>query len=290
MASGTRNKKWLGYTLYVFCVTVVLLYFLFPAQVFEAALDSSIRRLNPEFNFKAEKIRPWIPAGLRVAAGSVYWGNKSVPAMFHADRMYIGPHVLEYLRGNNSIGLEGKAYNGEINGTLHFSGEDKRLSAGVINFSDMALSEYDFLNEYFIHRITGSLSGEIKYDSESQGKATLRLSDGRLQFQVPVLNIASVDLKEIKLEAQINRRVVTIMQAKLEGSEMKGSMTGSIQLQENIGQSQINLKGTLEPLAEFYKNYPEIREVLKTMKKRLKRGQYFFSLTGTLGNPKFKLL
>jgi hypothetical protein len=54
--------------------------------------------------------------------------------------------------------------------------------------------------------------------------------------------------------------------------------------------SQINLTGTLEPLAEFYKNYPEIRELLKSMRKRVKRGQYFFAITGTLGEPRFKLL
>jgi DNA polymerase I-like protein with 3'-5' exonuclease and polymerase domains len=67
-------------------------------------------------------------------------------------------------------------------------------------------------------------------------------------------------------------------------------MTGSIQLQNDMRLSQLNLRGTLEPLAEFYKNYPEVRELLKAMKKRVKRGQYFFTLTGTLGDPKFKLL
>jgi len=71
---------------------------------------------------------------------------------------------------------------------------------------------------------------------------------------------------------------------------MKASMTGSIQLQADIKLSQLNLKGALEPLAEFYKNYPEIRNLLKSMKKRVKRGQYFFAITGTLGEPRFRLL
>ena len=35
---------------------------------------------------------------------------------------------------------------------------------------------------------------------------------------------------------------------------------------------------------------PEIRELLKSMKKRVKRGQYFFAITGTLGEPRFRLL
>ena len=67
-------------------------------------------------------------------------------------------------------------------------------------------------------------------------------------------------------------------------------MTGSIKLHKDVRLSRLNLKGTVEPLAEFYKNYPEVRELLKAMRKRVKRGQYFFTVTGTLGNPEFKLL
>ncbi|MBW2466503.1 MAG: type II secretion system protein GspN, partial [Deltaproteobacteria bacterium] len=206
------------------------------------------------------------------------------------------PHILQSLKGEYGFALHGKAYKGEIKSTFHFSGGGKHLSAGEINLIDIKLEDYSFLNENFTHRIVGSLSGEIVYDGKSSdkvggsGRADLLLSDGLLLFKEPVLNVTSVDLKEIKLEAQLSRRVITIMKAELEGSEINGSMTGSIQLQKDIGRSQINLKGTLEPLAAFYKKYPEIREVLKTMKKRVKRGQYFFTLTGTLGNPKFKLL
>ena len=92
------------------------------------------------------------------------------------------------------------------------------------------------------------------------------------------------------MKIKLSRRVITISKGELAGSEVNGTLTGSIQLQKDIRLSQLNLKGTLEPLAEFYKNYPEIRQLLKAMKKRVKRGQYFFTVTGTLGEPKFNLL
>ena len=142
----------------------------------------------------------------------------------------------------------------------------------------------------------GTLSGEIVYGNESagsaggSGRAELRLSDGKLQFQAPVFNIPFLDLQNIKLEAKLGQKQITIIKAELEGSEVNGTLTGSIQLQKNVNQSQLKLKGTLEPLAEFYRNYPDVRELLKAMKKRIKRGQYFFTVTGTIGNPKFELL
>jgi len=302
MASGEKNKKWLGYTLYVVLVTVILLYFLFPAQAVEEFMDSSVSRINPEFVFKAEKLRPWIPAGIRITAGQFYLSGTEnensikVPA-FRADSLYIGPQILKLARGEYSFDIAGKAYRGDINGTLRLTGKNRELFAGEMTFRDFALADYNFLTEKFKHRVIGNLSGEIIYGNESAGTAggsgrvKLRLSDGQLQFQVPVFNMSSLDLQSIELEAKlVGRREITITRAELEGPEVKGTLTGSIRLHNDVGLSQLNLKGTLEPLAEFYKNYPEVRELLKAMKKRVKRGQYFFTVTGTLGQPEFKLL
>jgi type II secretion system protein N len=295
MASDSKNKNWLGYAAYFVVITVLLLYFLFPADSMEELLNSSVSRINPELSFKAEKIRPWIPAGLRIDSGQIYLAPPPEVAIFKSDNFYISPHILKFLKGEYSADLEGNAYKGEISGTLHFAAADKDI-ASEITFRDFALGEYDFLAAKFKHRVTGSLSGEIIYSNESAGTAggsgniDLRLSDGRLQFKAPVFNIASLDLQSIKFEAKLNRREIAIVKAELQGSEVNGSMTGSIKLRKDIRQSQLNLRGTLEPLAQFYQNYPEIRELLKTMKKRVKRGQYFFTVTGTIGAPSFKLL
>jgi len=295
MASESKNKNWLGYAVYFVLITVILLYFLFPADSVEELLDSSVSRINPEFNFKAEKIHPWIPAGLKINSGKVYLGNTPGVAVFKADTLFVAPHILKFFKGEYSVDLEGRAYKGDISGTLHFSGAEEDF-ASEITFRNFALEEYDFLAEKFKHRVIGSLGGEIVYSDESadtaggSGSIDLRLSDGRLQFKAPVFNIASLDLQSMKLEAKINRREITIIKAELQGPEVNGSMTGSIKLQKDITQSQLNLRGTLEPLAQFYQNYPEIRELLKTMNKRVKRGQYFFTVTGTLGDPRFELL
>jgi type II secretion system protein N len=115
------------------------------------------------------------------------------------------------------------------------------------------------------------------------------LNNGQLQFQAPIFGINSVDLQNIDIELELQNRKITIETAELTGSEVKGVLNGFIQLHSDTKLSRLNLTGTLEPLAEFYKNYPQVRELLKSMKKRVKRGQYFFSITGTLGAPIFKL-
>jgi len=295
MAFAATNKKWLGYTLYVVLVTLVLLYYLFPAQAVEETVDNSISRISPELGFKADNIGPWIPAGLRISGARIYTKDALVPPVFQADGVYIGPRILQLVKGEYSFDISGRAYKADINGSLQAGDEQGGSFAGELSIRGFDLAAYEFLAEKLKHRITGKINGNIVFDKDSanageNGKAELRLTEGQLQFQAPIFGISAVDLQNIDLQLELRNKEITITKAELNGSELKASLTGSIQLQPDMKLSQLNLKGTLEPLAEFYKNYPEIRELLKSMRKRVRRGQYFFAITGTLGEPKFRLL
>ena len=296
MAFNVKDKKWLGYFVYVVLVTGFLLYVLFPAATVEEFIDNSVSRVNPELSFKAGQIRPWLPVGLRLVEAKVYSGDNSQSPLFRAESFYVGPEIVKLFKGESRFQLDGQAYKGEIHGWLDLSDENKKSLAGEINFKNFDLASHELLAKKFYYRIIGSADGNITFSGNSaniddiNGKVVLRLSDGQLQFQEPIFGIASVDMKSVEFELELNNRQVNIIKAELGGAEIKGSLSGSIQLQKDIMQSSLNLKGTLEPLAEFYKNNPGIRELLKNMKKRVKRGQYFFAITGTLDDPRFKLL
>jgi type II secretion system protein N len=296
MALEVKNKKWLGYTVYVVLVALFLLYLLFPVSAVEEFVAHSVTRINPDLAFKAAKIKPWIPAGLRIVEGRIYLRDAPGQPVFEADKLYIAPQLLKLIRGDYFFTLEGEAYGGEIAGSIHAAGKGSAAFGTEVSFSDFNLGDYDLLAQKFTHRISGSLSGGIVYGSSpagnagGSGRADLHLSGGQLQFQAPVFGISSIDLQSIDLGMELSGRKVTIVRAELAGQEVKASMTGTIQLQENVELSQVNLKGTLEFLAEFYKNHPDILELLRSMKKRVRRGQYFFAITGTLGTPRFMLL
>lgn len=294
-AGANKNKKWPGYTLYVVLVTGILLYYLFPAQPVEEFLNNGVKRINQGLVFKAEKIRPWLPSGLRISDGNVFWGGVKAP-LFKTDTFYAGLQMLKFLKGEYSFDLSGKAYGGDMKGTLQLAGKSADSMSGNLVFNDFLVQNYAFLTEMYEHRLTGRLSGDITYAGETSGKQggegrlDLKLSDGQIQFKKPLFNIGSVALQNIRLEAQIRRRELTITKAELTGPEVNGTMTGTILLHGDINHSEINLKGTLEPQAAFYQHYPDISDLLKSLKKRVKRGQYFFAVTGTLGEPKFRLL
>lgn len=296
MAFKLKDKKWLGYFVYVVLVTMILLYILFPAEAVEEFIDNGISRMNPQLSFKAGQIGPWLPAGLRLVEAKVFSADDSQVPLFKAENFYAGPQVAELFKGGSRFQLDGKAYKGEMHGWLDLPGKNIKSLAGEINFKNFDLASHELLAQKTAYKVIGRAAGNITFSGnpdnidDINGKVVLRLSDGQLQFQEPIFGIASVDMKSVDFELELNNRKVNVIKAELAGSEIKGSLTGSIQLQKDFMQSSLNLKGTLEPLAEFYKNNPNIREILKNMKKRVKRGQYFFAVTGTLNDPRFKLL
>jgi type II secretion system protein N len=296
MAFKLKDKKWLGYFVYVVLVAMILLYILFPAEAVEEFIDNSVSRANPKLSFKAGHIGPWVPAGLRLVEAKVILTDNSQVPLFRAEKFYAGPQIAELFKGGSRIQLDGKVYKGEMHGWLDLPGQNNNPLAGEINFKNFDLASHELLAQITAYKVIGRLGGNITFNGnpaeigDLNGKVVLRLSDGQLQFQEPIFGIASIDMKSIDFELGLDNRQVNVIKAELSGSEIKGSLTGSIQLHKDFMQSSLNLKGTLEPLAEFYKNNPNIREMLKNMKKRVKRGQYFFAVTGTLDDPRFKLL
>ena len=199
------------------------------------------------------------------------------------------------LAGKYDVNISGTAYKGRIKGSLHRGDKNGETIEGELSFKDLDLAVYTFLTEKLPYSLTGMLGGNVVYagdgpNSTGNGSADMKLSGGRLQFKDPILGINGVDLQNIDLELELRNRNVTVVKGELTGAELNASVSGSIQLYPDLKNSQLNLKGTMEPLAEFYRQYPEIRELLKSMNKRVKRGQYFFSVTGTLGQPRFSLL
>lgn len=296
MAFAEKNKKWLGYALYVVLVTLALLYYLFPAQAVEEFVDNSVRRINPAFGFKAENMRPRLPAGLRLSDSRIFLTDSPGPAVFQADNLSVKARLLRLVMGRYSFALAGTAYKGDVTGWYDSQDPDGNTFASALTFKDIDLADYAFLAGKFPGRLTGKIAGDITFNRDSagapgdNGKASLRLNNGQLQLQVPLFGISAVDLQSIDMELELGKGKIAVSRADLAGPEVKAAMSGVIQLQPDIKQSQLNLMGTLEPLAEFYKNHPDIREILKAMKKRVKRGQYFFAITGTLAEPIFKLL
>jgi hypothetical protein len=165
------------------------------------------------------------------------------------------------LSGKLKLCFEGLAYDGVLEGCANF--DEKALQAPFstsIALKDIRLGKLD-LQSLIGRHVEGSLDGSITYNGknnlliEGSGAADLRLSDGRLELLQPILSLDSIDFDQVSIK------------------------------RKEIGNSRLDLRGTIEPFSDFFKSLPGTQDTVKLFKRRLKRGTLSFTIRGTLSEP-----
>lgn len=149
--------------------------------------------------------------------------------------------------------LVGRRIQGNLSGTIHYSGQGKNLMSG-------------------------------------DGGANLRLSDGAIELLLPLLGLDSVAFNEIVIDMVLKKRMINIARFDLSGDQLKGKLSGKISLKKQVERSSLDLKGELEPFAAFFSSAEGTSSTMNILKKRLKRGALNFVIRGTLREPKVRFI
>ena len=286
-----NNRKWLGYVLYAVIITALLLYLRFPSEVIKDYLETRNDRSNSPFALSVGQVSLSLPFGLKLQETQVSNRANHNKVIFRADRLSIRPIIGTLLGGKLKLCFEGIAYDGILKGCAKF--DEKRLQApfsATIALKGIRMGKYD-LRGLMGRHMEGRLDGNVAYDAKSNlliegsGEADLRLSDGRLQLLQPILSLDSIDFKQVSIKMALQGRKISLRQVALEGPQLRGTLSGIISLQKEIGKSRLDLRGTLEPFADFFKSLPGTRNMVKLFQRRLKRGTLSFIIRGTLTEP-----
>jgi type II secretion system protein N len=286
-----KNQKWFGYVLYAFVVTAGLLYLRFPSGLIKDYLETRGERSNSPFSVSIGQVSPSLPFGLKLQKARLAQRANPNKIIFRADRVSVKPTIGTLLVGNLNLCFEALAYDGVLKGCANFI--EKRLQAPFstsIVLKDIHLDKYD-LRGLIGRHVEGRLDGTVAYNGkndlliEGSGEADLRLSDGRLELLQPILSLETIDFNQVSVKMALQNRKINLTQVALEGSNMRGTLSGIISLQKDIGESRLDLKGTIEPFSDFFKSLPGARNMVKLFQRRLKRGTLSFIIRGTLKEP-----
>lgn len=292
----SKKKKWFGYTLFTVVVTAVFLFYRFPAAEFADYLETVATRSLPGFTFKVDRIKPGLPVGVRLFNSEVLAGQRPDMPVFKAAELFIGLQLRSLLAGKLKYVFNCQAYNGTISGWLDFikGGEPGSLRTEV-ELDGIDLEGLGYLPGILGRRLKGSLDGTITYsgriDSLPAGNASvaLNLEGGEMELLKPVFGLAALGLDNVRFDAVLEN---SIMEAGLEfmGREIEGALSGTIRLREDFAGSGLDLKGTIQPAADFMKNNPDFRDIMKFFKLDARKGKYRIEIYGTIKDTRFKLL
>ena len=92
------------------------------------------------------------------------------------------------------------------------------------------------------------------------------------------------------MKMKLKNKKMTLSDVGLQGPAVKGQLSGTITLNNDIPASRLDLRGTIEPLGGLFGNLKGGSNSLKFLRRSLKNLQRSFVIRGTFRDPEFKFL
>jgi type II secretion system protein N len=293
-----KNKTWLAYVLFVVVLTGGLLYYRFPAEAVLDLLKAKAGRANPPLSLTVGRLRPSVRPGLRLEKTKLALRGAADGVLFQADRLSIRPQLLSFISGDSAYSFDGSAYQGGISGRVGFHNEQATSNMETeIELSSIRLEDYSYLGHLLGSPFHGTLGGAVSCKGpsknvlkEGSGKARLTIVDGKLKLREPFLTIETIEFEEMDIELVLKDGKIDVSRLELKGDQMQGDLSGTILLKDEFVNSNLNLKGTIEPFAAFFERAGGARDTVAFFKQRLKQGPVSFAIRGTLKAPEIDFL
>lgn len=286
-----KNKKWFGYVLYAVLVAAVLLYFRFPSEALKDYLETKAAKSDSPFGLSIGQVSPSLPFGLKLLKTQVTQNAKPRAVLFRADALSVRPTIGALLRGKLKLCFQGLAYDGVLKGCTDFSENSLQPPFSTsMTFRDIRMDKYD-LPRLIGRHLEGTLNGTVTYKGKNNvfiqglGEADLRLTGGRLELLQPILSLDDIAFKEVSIKMVLRDGKINLARAELQGPNMRGTLSGIIHLRKDISDSRLDLRGTIEPFADFFKSLSGTRDTVRLFRQRLNRGGLSFIIRGTLKDP-----
>jgi type II secretion system protein N len=298
--SISKYKKWFGYILYGILLMIVLLYYRFPSDAVGDYLQSTADEINPSYTVLIGKVRPLLPVGVKLLRTRVSLRENPDTNLLTAETLLIKPRLWSFLKGESKYGVNCFAYGGDIKGTVHFSEDGgeatDRPFTTSLELRDLRINDYEYLFKIIGRNVKGILGGNITYSGQSNllingtGEASLRISDGSVELLQPVFSLKSVGFDDLWIKMILDKTKIKLTRVEMGGKEIKGTLSGTIGLKQNFSKSRLALRGSIEPLAGFFKSENGAPRMMTLFKRRLRKGKLSFVVRGTPADPKIRFI
>ena len=295
--TGKSKKKWFGYILFGILVTLLFLYYRFPSDAFEDYLQDRVEKMNTQFTLSVDKVAPSMTFGLRFIGARLYYKTNREKPVFETEKLLVRPSILSVFRKEWRFCFNALVYKGVVEGCS--SVEKKKKDAPfqtTVALKGIPMGADDSLKDIIGRNLEGTLNGNITFRGEPKslmsgtGEVDLRLSDGRIGLEQPILNLDGIGFHEVLIKMTLENRRINLTRVALRGTNMNGSLSGVVILNNDISRSSLNLRGTLEPFAEFIKDLTDSPDTVRLIRQRMNRGKITFAIRGTLAEPSFRFL
>ena len=292
-----KNGKWIGYLLYCVLLTVGLLYYRFPSESIAAYLESAVARANPRILLSLESLRPGFPLSVDLIGAKMSFKKAPQRPLLSVKNFFLRPEIWAFLHGTQVYHFNVHAYDGNLKGNVRFEDQERMDSfTATMKLKDLRIGRHPYLSPLIGRDVSGVLGGDIVYTGQYNnliggvGEAILSISGGSVQLLQPILGFESLQFDRLSIKMTLKNKKVTMSDVGLQGPAVKGQLSGTIILDNDIPASRLDLRGNIEPLGGLFGNLKGESNSLKFLRRSLKNLKRSFVIGGTFRDPEFKFL
>lgn len=287
-ALSLRN---LFYGFYGLAVTVILLYFLFPAQKFRQYCEVMISGAMVDGNCRIGQIAYRFPKTVRFDNVVVESGSDRDVSSLTLESVDITNNSFRFWR---ELKLSGKILSGNLEANLEIHWEEDRFTVTDILLERLDLglwgSSEDVTGREFsgLLAFSGEYSGGIRAPLAGKGTGVVDISGSTVELLQPILSLRAIDLETVKSELRYEDGVVYVTGGNFSGKELAGDFTGVVKIFQPLSKSVLTIGGQLDPQQQFLENKPREQRLIKRLLQRNKSKTIPFKVGGTLQRPTFR--
>ena len=281
----------LGYFAYAVLLTAVMLYVRFPAEKFKEYCEKRIERLLPGSACNVAHIGYRFPLSTvleTIIISRVVDGQQSDMVV---DWLAISPEPLQFWK---AFKLKGEIYSGLFEAGLDLDTGRQTFQLDNIRLEGLEaekLVESIGLTDREITGIfgfSGSYAAPNSHPSDGSGEGVIEVVTGSMTLLQPILALSTIEFEKIAVEVTRENGILRFTDGQLLGEELVADFTGELRLASPLLNSNILLKGHLEPDDGFLKSHPEEQQAVQRLLQRYKMTVLPFKVGGTVKRPLFR--
>jgi type II secretion system protein N len=280
-------RSWLILSVYIVSAAAFFIYCLFPSDAVTAYITKKMNTINPAFSIRIDHVNPVFPPGLRFHAVSLYHADT---ALFSVDKMKVAPDLLSVFREKTTFFFKGRVHEGILEGTVDISGNEPARNVDIFtHLSKIEINDIPLIRNVEEIKLSGTLNGDVAYrrdrNTGGSGTAALSIAGGSFTLFLPFYNPGSLSFRSLEADLVIKDRMLKLNRCVINGNQADGRLSGTITLEDPIGESILNLTGTLIPQPAFFKGPGKDLMEIFNLKKGPDVHRFSLKITGTLDAP-----
>ena len=278
-----------GYLLYTLAVLLFLLVYLFPAKDVMGRLQYVLNQRVPGVTVRVLGLGLDYRKGVGLQAVDLT-ERRSGRLLLHLSELYVRPAWKEMGKGKIACRWQFQAAGGTIRGRAEYGGQKSVLITGQGGKID--LSRLAFLRDHLHRSFTGALMTEFTCRQPlavtgpaCQGKVLVQ--EGSAGLQQPVFGLDRLRFTTCKADLRLTGKKVILSNGYLQGPELTSNFSGVIEVRVPIGDSPLQLSGTIQPRSELFARLRD-SGMAATVREMSRQG-IPLQLYGVLGQPSLRL-